>query len=180
MFKSTKDTHRYKVILQNIYSNPILKTYAEPYQKYIAFKNNIEYGNHQINYIDNTAKYDIIVGLSDYALFNHIFFLNFITTNLLNYYLIIPKNISMPLELTPFIAKSSRWFRDFVLKYQQSKVKNLDLFVKQNNLVSSNLILFSDDLLGVDRNTIIEDLIDWDIESIKDRLRQNNNVLGLL
>jgi len=175
-----KDTHRSSIVLQNLTQTSPFEQYAKPYQKYIALKNNIDYHSYNTNYIDSITTYDIIIGINDYCIFRQKLFLDLIDiNNLENHYLVLPKNTSMPLHLIPFIAKNCIWLRDFLMKYQKSKIYNLEKFLTINNLLTSNLILFSDNLLD-NNNSIIESLIDLDIESIEYRFKHNNNILGLL
>lgn len=174
-----KDIHKYTVVLQNFTGSSPIKKYAEPYQKYIALKNRIDYYRSSVNDIQYTINYDIIIGISDYCIFNQTFFLDDIHNKIQNYYLVLPQNISMPLEITPFIAKNSLWFKDFLFKYQKSQLYNLEEFLVKADLLRSNLILFSDHVLGKS-GTFIENLINMDIDSIKYYFKHNNKELGFL
>jgi hypothetical protein len=174
-----KDIHRNTIVLQNFTQSSPLKEYAQPYQKYIALKNKIDYYRNHINDVKYSIEYDLIICVSDYCIFNQTLFINDIHNNIENYHLILPLNISMPLELIPFIGRNSRWFQDLFAKYQKSQLYNLEEFLTKTDLMNSKLILFSDNLLG-DNGLLINNLIDLDIQSIKDNLKLNNKLLGFL
>tara|TARA_B100002019_G_C21274915_1_gene604872 strand:+ start:4221 stop:4727 length:507 start_codon:yes stop_codon:yes gene_type:complete len=168
------------MILQNTSNIQILEKEALPYHKYIAVKNDMVYKKYKVNFLENIVDNDVMVGINNYCILKTLDLKGYIKNLMNNYHLILPTITEMPLNLIPFIAKNSQWILNFFNKYHQSNTDSLKTFIDQNDLLNCKYILFSDEWSSYSSKSIVQNLVNLDLDSVAFKLNSNNIELELV
>lgn len=172
------------ILLATLFEHNTLKELCIANYTYISRNNNFDYKKRRLN-LSNIfdQNHPQIVCMNHFCIFVQ----KKININLLDTEanIILPPILNHPLELTPFIIKNCDWSKNFIDLYLQSKCLNIKLFIQKfyqidnKNIIINNQI-FSNTINNNSNNTIIQTLLNFEVDNIVNIIKNKNLSLGII
>ena len=147
----------------------------------VAIKNKLHYKpniNHNLHKFIDPLR-NIIIGINDFCCFTNINAPNFISEKIQKgFKIILPEDLDLPLELTPFCITTDTWAVNFIQNYIASGYNNVSAYIK--NIGYNPFIYMSKEWSSSQSSSIVMNCINYSIENIFDIIIQQNNKFGIV
>jgi len=166
--------------IANLFHIDALREVCKANYSLISIKNNMEYylESMNLNKIDSLA-HKIVVFINDFCIFNTCEIIDFIQEKFSQgFKLILPENISYPLQLIPFCIHLDEWSMNFIRSYISSGMHNLDTFI--NYIGASSFICYDTQWSSNNTKGLILNCIEYNLNNIFTIMIDQNYKLGII
>lgn len=147
----------------------------------VSIKNSMEYyldksiSLNKINELSNKA----VVFMNDFCIFNTWKIIDFIEEKFSQgFKLILPENVSYPLQLIPFCMNIDEWSINFIRSYISSGIHNLNTFI--NYVGSSSFICRDTQWASNNTKGLILNCMEYNLDDIFTIMIDQNYKLGII
>lgn len=167
--------------IANLFHIDALREVCKANYSLVSIKNNMEY------YLDesislnkvNSLSHKVVVFMNDFCIFNTWKIIDFIQEKFSKgFKLILPENISYPLQLIPFCINIDDWSVNFIRSYISSGMHNLDKFI--DYVGASSFIYRNNQWASNNKKSLILNCMQYNLDDIFTIMIDQNYRLGII